>query len=245
MKLFYKILFLSLLFLPKVNAGTGPASEYKITMTLLELCDSTSSLTACNNPVVISSGSSGVVDIAGTTAGEAAASYGSLSTVPIGTTFTHMQITMNRSITATGSANDTHSTPDQCFTNGSAATTGADTTNASGHASTASSAVLFIGYIGTVNGDATNSATAGDGTGTSRAATRVTTGDDFVEHRVELTNPLTIKAGQFPTVKIAFGTSNAIGAQGDMSAGGGGACSAGTATIGLFGAAPDVTITFE
>jgi len=241
MKLFYKILFLSLLFLPNVNAGTGPASEYKITMTLLELCDSTSSLTVCNNPVVIGSGTSGVVDIAGTTAGEAAASYGSLSTVPIGTTFTHIQITMNRSITATGSANDTTGTPVQCFTDGA----GTNALNASGHASTASSAVLFMGYIGTVNGDATNSATAGDGTGTSRAATTVTSGDDFLEHRVELTNPLTIKAGQFPTVKIAFGTDNAIGAQGVMSTGGGGNCTAGTDAIGLFGAAPEVTITFE
>ena len=242
MKLFYKILFLSLLFLPKVNAGTGPASEYKITMTLLELCDSTSSLTACNNPVVIGSGTSGVVDIAGTTAGEAAASYGSLSTVPIGTTFTHMQITMNRSITATGSANDTAGTPDQCFTKTNS--NGTDALNAAGHASTASSATLFMGFIGTVNGDATNSATAGDGSGTSRAATTVTSGDDFLEHRVALTTPLTIKAGQFPTVKIAFGTDNAIGAQGTMLAGGN-ACSARSASIGLFGAAPDVTITFE
>ena len=83
-------------------AGTGEATEYKITMTLLELCDSTSTLTSCNNPVVIGSGSSGSIDIAGTTAGEAAASYGSLSSVPLGTTFTYMQITMNRSITATG-----------------------------------------------------------------------------------------------------------------------------------------------
>ena len=65
---------------------------------------------------------------------------------------------------------------------------------------------MFMGYIGSVNGDATNSATAGDGTGTSRAATTVTSGDDFLEHRVALTTPLTIKAGQFPTVKIAFGT---------------------------------------
>jgi len=242
MKLFYKILFLSLLFLPKVNAGTGPASEYKITMTLLELCDSTSSLTACNNPVVIGSGSSGVVDIAGTTAGEAAASYGSLNAVPIGTTFTHMQITMNRSITATGYANDTHSTPDQCFTKTNS--NGADNSNAAGHASTASSATLFMGYIGSVNGNATNSATAGDGTGTSRAATTVTSGDDFLEHRVELTTPLTIKAGQFPTVKIAFGTSNAIGAAGNMAAGGA-ACGTGSAAVGLYGAAPDVTITFE
>ena len=200
-------------------------------------------MTACNNPVVISSGTSGVIDIAGTTAGEAAASYGSLSSVPLGTTFTYMQITMNRAITATGSANDTAGTPDQCFTKTNS--NGANDSNAAGHASTASSATLFMGYIGTVNGDATNSATAGDGTGTSRAATTVTSEDDFLEHRVALTTPLTIKAGEFPTVKIAFGTANAIGAQGDMSAGGGGACTAGTAEIGLFGAAPDVTITFE
>jgi hypothetical protein len=240
MKLFYKILFLSLLFLPKVNAG--PATEYKITMTLLELCDSTSTLTSCNNPVVIGSGSSGVVDIAGTTAGAAAASYGTLSSVPLGTTFTYMQITMNRAITATGYAND--DAPDQCFTN--TGSNGANNSNAAGHASTASSATLFMGYIGSVNGNATNSATAGDGTGTSRAATTVTSGDDFLEHRVALTTPLTIKAGQFPTVKIAFGTSNAIGAAGDMAAGGASAaCGTGSATVGLYGAAPDVTITFE
>ena len=143
MKLFYKILFLSLLFLPKVNAGTGAATEYKITMTLLELCDSTSTLTSCNNPVVIGSGSSGSIDIAGTTAGEAAASYGSLSSVPLGTTFTYMQITMNRAITATGSANDTAETPDQCFTK--TGSNGANNSNAAGHASTASSTTLFMG----------------------------------------------------------------------------------------------------
>ena len=55
----------------------------------------------------------------------------------------------------------------------------------------------------------------------------------------------TIKAGQFPTVKIAFGTDNAIGAAGNMAAGGAGACTKGSAAIGLYGAAPEVTITFE
>ena len=41
-----------------------------------------------------------------------------------------MQITMNRAITATGYANDTHSTPDQCFTN--TGSNGADNSNAAG-----------------------------------------------------------------------------------------------------------------
>ena len=67
--------------------------------------------------------------------------------------------------------------------------------------------------------------------------------DNFLEHRVELSSPLKIKPGQFPTVKVAFGTTNAIGAQGDMNDSA--ACDTGTAAIGLYGAAPDVTITFE
>ena len=177
MKIFYKILIISLFFFPQTKVNAGAATEYKITMTLLELCDSTSTLTACNNPVVIGSGDSGTIDIAGTEAGAAAASYGSLATVPMGTTFTYMQVTMKRAFTATGSATD--GAGDVCYTKTNS--NGADNSNASGHASTATSATLFLGFIGDVNGDATNSATAGDGTGTSRIPTRVTSGDDFLE----------------------------------------------------------------
>jgi len=237
MKIFYKIIILSLFFFPKVYAGS--ASEYKITMTLLELCDSTSTLTSCNNPVVIGSGSSGAIDIAGTTAGVAAASYGNLTTVPLGTAYSHMQVTMNRLITATGSAID--GAGDECFTNNGA--DGADNTNASGHASTATSVTLALGYIGNINGGATNSATTGDGTGTSRAGGTVTTGDDFLEYRLKLTENLTLKAGEFPTVKVAFGTSSAIAAAGNMNTSA--ACDTGSATVGLYGAEPDVTVSFE
>jgi len=239
MKIFYKILIISLFFLPQTKVNAGAATEYKITMTLLELCDSTSTLTSCNNPVVIGSGQSPAIDIAATTAGAAAASYGSLTTVPLGTTFTHMQITLKREFTATGSATDGAS--DVCYTKTNS--NGANDSNASGHASTASSATLFLGFIGDVNGDATNSVTTGDGTGTSRIATRVTSGDDFLEFRTVLATPLTLKTGVIPTVKVAFGTSNAIGAAGNMQTSA--ACDTGTASIGLYGAAPDVTVTFE
>tara|TARA_B110000977_G_scaffold35941_1_gene48072 strand:- start:69 stop:788 length:720 start_codon:yes stop_codon:yes gene_type:complete len=239
MKIFYKILIISLFFFPQTKVNAGAATEYKISMTLLELCDSTSTLTACNNPVVIGSGDSGTIDIAGTEAGAAAASYGSLATVPMGTTFTYMQVTMKRAFTATGSATD--GAGDVCYTKTNS--NGADNSNASGHASTATSATLFLGFIGDVNGDATNSATAGDGTGTSRIATRVTSGDDFLEFRVALTTPLTLKPGTFPTVKVAFGTEAAIGAAGNMNTSA--ACDTGSASVGLYGAAPDVSVTFE
>ena len=239
MKIFYKILIISLFFLPQTKVNAGAATEYKITMTLLELCGSTSTLTSCNNPVVIGSGQSSAIDIAGTTAGAAAASYGSLNAVPFGETFTHMQITLKREFTATGSATD--GANDVCYTKTNS--NGADNSNASGHASTASTTTLFLGFIGDVNGDATNSATAGDGTGTSRIATRVTSGDDFLEFRTALAKTLTLKSGVIPTAKVAFGTSNAIGAAGNMQTSA--ACDTGSASVGLYGAAPDVTITFE
>jgi len=241
MKIFYKIIIISLLFLTKTNAANGPATEYKISLTLLELCDSTSTLTSCNNPVVIGSGDSGVMDIAGTAGGAAAGSFGSLSTAPIGTTFTYMQITMKREITATGYGIWTGTK--RCYTDPNSANDGV---NAAGVAASGSStsATLYLGVpdASIDNGDATNSATAGDGTGTSRAVGVVTAGDDFLEFRQELTKPLTIKPGAFPTVKVAFGTSTAIGAVGNMTD----ACTAtGATAVGLYGAAPDVTITFE
>tara|TARA_B100000795_G_scaffold227799_1_gene184266 strand:- start:58 stop:510 length:453 start_codon:yes stop_codon:yes gene_type:complete len=150
-----------------------------------------------------------------------------------------MQVTMNRLITATGSAID--GAGDECFTNNG--NDGSATSNASGHASTATSVTLALGYIGTINGDATNSATASDGTGTSRAGGTVTTGDDFLEYRLKLTEDLTLKAGEFPTVKVAFGTSSAIAAAGNMNTSA--ACDTGSATVGLYGAEPDVTVSFE
>ena len=50
-------------------AGTGAATEYKITIYKMELCDSTSTASACNNPVTVFDGNSGTIDIANTTAG--------------------------------------------------------------------------------------------------------------------------------------------------------------------------------
>ena len=58
---------------------TGTASAYKIKMTLLELCEEGSSASSCLNPIVIGSGESSLIDIASTSAGATAASYGKLS----------------------------------------------------------------------------------------------------------------------------------------------------------------------
>ena len=45
-------------------------------------------------------------------------------------------------------------------------------------------------------------------------------------------------------MKLGYKSGDAIGAAGNMAAGGA-PCGTGSATVGLYGAAPDVTITFE
>ena len=98
MKIFYKILIISLFFFPQTKVNAGAATEYKITMTLLELCDSTSTLTACNNPVVIGSGDK-EVDIASVDAGASAAAYGQPTLLPLGETYTHLRVTIDKKFT--------------------------------------------------------------------------------------------------------------------------------------------------
>ena len=99
--------------------GWGDAATLKVTMRKLELCTGfedtnanvdASDLTAeminskiatdtfCNNPVVIGSGDQ-EIDIASVEAGFAAASYGQPTLLPLGETFTHMRVTIDRKFT--------------------------------------------------------------------------------------------------------------------------------------------------
>ena len=104
----------------------GNADVYKVTMRKIELCtgytvvdfDNVNTNDACHNAVVIGSGDK-VVDIASVTAGAAAASYGDPALLPLGETYTHMRVTIDRKFTIksesaldTGGSNDT----DNCVT---------------------------------------------------------------------------------------------------------------------------------
>ena len=104
----------------------GNADVYKVTMRKIELCtgytvvdfDNVNTNDACHNAVVIGSGDK-VVDIASVTAGAAAASYGDPALLPLGETYTHMRVTVDRkfvikseSALDTGGSNDT----DNCVT---------------------------------------------------------------------------------------------------------------------------------
>ena len=104
------------------NEAYGNASVLKITMRKVELCtgfqtgdfDDVLTDAFCNNAVVIGTGDK-VVDIASVGAGLAAASYGQPTLLPLGETYTHLRVTIDKKFTLksdgtidTGSAsNDT------------------------------------------------------------------------------------------------------------------------------------------
>ena len=106
--------------------GTGNTDVYKVIMRKVELCtgytvvdfDDVNTAAACQNAVVIGSGDK-EVDIASVGAGSAAATYGDPALLPLGETYTHMRVTIDRkfkikseSALDTGGSDDT----DNCVT---------------------------------------------------------------------------------------------------------------------------------
>ena len=238
-----KKIFLSIIFFFFWNTSlqavqfTGEATEYGITMTYAELCETGSTVSNCVNPVVLGSGDSGTIDIANTTAGAAAASYGNLGTVKFGTVYTHMQVTLKRQITIAGTVSDGSNTCRTTSNNGNIAK------NVAGEVSGAINTItLYMAMVGSDMGNEINSVSAGDGTGTSQSAGVVNATDEYLEWRGALSSSFTATPGVMPTMKIAFGTSSALGYIGTS-----GACKTGTAAAdqGLYGSSADVTITIE
>ena len=238
LKIILASFFLSLM-VTNTYAAKGVATVYKITMTKLEMCDSTSTDSSCKNPVTIGTGTSSVIDIASTTAGATAASYGNLALGKFGTTYTYFQITMKRAMTLKGTAKDGAGTT--CITSGNG-------TNRQGGAGAANGGApaevtLYAGIVGSsADGLPLTMNTVDDANGAGPDAAGVVDDQhDFFQYRQKLDTTLTLKAGVIPTVKIAFGTATALEAVGNM-----GDCTQNAAAkVGFIAAEPDVSITFE
>ena len=236
-KVFFSFLFI--LFFNTISKAVhfeGPATQYSIVMTHLEMCETGSTDAVCLNPVTIGTGESGSIDIANTASGAAAASYGNLASINFGVSYSYMQVILKRQITIAGTVSDGSNT---CRTDG-------NNSDISKHVAgkttgTASTITLYMGDTTTGNGDNTNSVSAGDGTGTAQAVGTINDTDEFLQFRGPLVSPVVMQPGQIPTMTIAFGTSTALGYAGSS---GGCAATAGE-TQGLFGAKPDVTITIK
>ena len=236
-KTFLITVLFTFIFYGNAVAATGAATEYKITIYKIELCDSSSTASACNNAVTIFDGDSGAIDIANTTAGVAAASLGNASAAKFGTSYTYLQITMGRAFTVKGSAADGSGTT--CYTKsgeaGAAGTLAKGTTTAGSVAST----TLYAAMVGTSVGD--NLTGLSSLTDTTGVAGTIASDDEYFQYRQELANTFTMIKGNIPSITVAFGTSAAVGAIDDM----GDSCETVGAAKGLYAAEPDVTVTIK
>ena len=216
-------------------SATGEASVYKITMTYLELCETGSTTANCLNPIVVGTGDSGTINIADTSAGAAAASYGDFSKVAFGKSYSYYQVTMKRAVTIKGSVSDGTNT---CYT---VSNSGDISKNVVGSTTKNDEAEITAYMAMTISGlgDEINSISAGDGTGTAQADGTVDDDDEYFQYRGAFTQAIKLEAGKIPTLKLAFGTSSALAYEGSD---GGCAATIGQAQ-GMYGGKPDVTAT--
>ena len=234
-KIFLISIIFTFIFYGNVVAGTGEATEYKINIYKIELCDSTSTASVCNGAVTVFDGNSGDIDIANTTAGAAAASLGNASAATFGTVYTYLQITMGRDFTVKGSAADDSGTTCYTKSDGSAG----ELAKGSAESGDEASATLYAAMVGTdVGNNLTGLQTLTDTTG---VASTIESNDEFFQYRQELASTFIMEPGNIPSVSIAFGTSAAVGAIDDM----GDSCETVGAAKGLYAAEPDVTVTID
>lgn len=105
------ILIIFATFLTFINSsfaasGEGDAEVFKVTMKKMELCTgyqggdfhNITNDSFCNDPVVIGTGDK-EVNIAGVLGGNVAASYGDSALLPLGETYTHLRVTIDRKFT--------------------------------------------------------------------------------------------------------------------------------------------------
>ena len=212
-------------------SASGEASVYKITIQQIALCETGSALNNCLNPVVVYEGDSGTIDIASTTAGAAAATLGSATEAVVGTSYTYVQVVMNRLITISGTGILDADGGNTCGTDGGTAGTVGD--NAEGVADAgAGELVVAAGYAGAAPGTTAFSGHTAV-TEVTQTANQDPDNDTYFQWRVALAAPFVYDGIQNPSVSIAFGTDTALTFIND-----------GTACV-AYASAPDVTITIN
>ena len=211
------------------NAATvkGAASVYKVTMKKLEMCTSSTGVTDCGNAIIIGQGEK-VVDVASVDAGAVAGSYGNAALMPLGVTYTHMRVTIDRKFVIKTSAaiDTTGDNADSCVTQ--AATddlygsteaarkyTHAITVANDGTAAEMSTYLQNDSYLICANPTCSLTYAATNDYSSPTYATYMEghDADTGTEHIMifKLTSPYTVSM-QPPTIDISFGTAEAIGA---------------------------------
>ena len=108
---------LLVLFIANSYAATGAATVYKVTMKKVELCTASTGYDNCEGSVTIGEGDK-VIDIAAVDAAAVAGTYGKTTLLPLGVTYTHLRVTIDRGFVIKSAAIDagTNATTDDCKT---------------------------------------------------------------------------------------------------------------------------------
>ena len=230
LKFLFFITFSSWIFISNSHSVTGAADVYKVTMRKVELCTASTGVTSCENPVIIGSGDE-VIDIASVAAGSAAASYGDPALLPLGETYTHMRVTIDRKFViknSTAIAAGSNATACRTIASTDAMYVTDEATDKYTHkpviANNQTAAEMNV-YL--INDQYTRCNVANcsnktddidqtypQGTGSSTYQSQHADGSSDTDHILvyKLTSPYTV-ALISPTIDISFGTSAAVGAQ--------------------------------
>ena len=205
MKKIFLILALTILFSNKSYAasGEGVASEYIVTMKKLELCEDS----ACATSTTVGD-SSKPVNIASVSAGADIGAYAATTGLPLGTTFSHLRVTVSRTFTVTGSV--TAGSTD-CVTDGGTDSTATHLLDAG--TGTAVSTTMYLsdadGYAVSDGDNDADQITMSYSSPTY--ATSMTVSGSTAVMIYELTSAYTVGL-RSPTIKVIFNTDTALGA---------------------------------
>ena len=211
-------------------AVTGAADVYKVTMRKVELCTGSTGVSSCDNAVVIGTGDK-EVDIASVDAGASAASYGEPALLPLGVTYTHMRVTIDRKFTiknSTAIAAGENATACRTIASTDGMYVTDEATDKYTHKpvvannQTAAEMNLYLVNDKYTRCNLANCSNKTDdismsyaqGTGSSKHQTQHADGSSDTDHVMiyELTSPYTV-ALIAPKIDISFGTSAAVSAQ--------------------------------
>jgi len=246
-----KLIFISYIATSYANV-TGSAAKYEVTMRKVEMCTGSTGITNCDNAVVLGTGDK-VVNIAAVDAGAAAGSYGDPALLPLGETYTHMRVTIDRKfviksgeqLDPSGAASGcvTQAVTDSMYDSDEATdkyTHKVSVTDDTALSSAADMNVYLENDSYTLCANADCSTTSGgqtnDYSSPSYATYQSTHDSDTSDDHVmvyELTTPYTVTLIP-PVIDISFGTQNAVGA-----------FTVSASRCAIYGAEPIVTITVK
>ena len=210
MKKIFLFLFI-IFFTTKVysaNPATGDATEYIVELQKVELCEDS----ACSTSTTVGD-TSASFNIASSAAGAEVGTFAKTTCLPLGTTFTHLRVTVSRTFTITGSVTTDNG---DCMTDGGtdASATQLLVGKLTGSAVSTSMFLPNTGSYGATDG--TRDGDVGSSNidmdySSPQFAISMTVSGSTAAMIYQLANPYTVKF-KSPLIKVKFKTKDAVGA---------------------------------